>query len=243
LKKKSWNTSSSIPKYPLLEETFERKLMRIRMGLLDQPIQKIIEPKIEPGCDLRDDYTGWSVSTELPTIYQGKVKLQEETQHALEKSKHYFDFRKTQNLSKTDYIRKYNNPTGSITRFNEDLRKIKEEDQVLREELKRKFIFENPAASQEKVDAGVFRLVHEHKIRIMKPKSEFEAKNLTFKPDMEQTLRNEKYNKQYHNGKWGTNAISKDKEVWSCCMNEEAKSAGCNKIEIDPKRWNLASYC
>ena len=34
-----------------------------------------------------------------------------------------------------------------------------------------RFIFENPAASKEVVDAGVFRMVYENKVRSIRPKS------------------------------------------------------------------------
>jgi len=243
LKKKGWNAGTLVSKYPAQEETFDRKLMRIRMGLLDQPIQKPYNPKIAEGCDARDEYTGWSVSTELPGIYQTKMKLEEDTKQCLDKTRQFFDKRQKNNMSKTDYIGKYKNPEESTKELNEKLRKIKEEDAPLREELRKKYTFEHPETSKENVDAGVFRMVFEHKVKGIKPHSEFEAMNLTFEPDIAKTLRNEKYFKWFHNGTWGKNAISKDKEVWSCCMCEEKTAKGCNKIQVDPKKWNLTSYC
>ena len=53
---------------------------------------------------------------------------------------------------------------------------------------------------------------------------EEEARNLNFTPDLHATLKIEKNYKFFHNGKWGVNGISKDKEAWSCCMNEEKES-------------------
>ena len=37
---------------------------KIRLGLIDRPIPKQSERFIEPGCDTRNDYTSWNVSTE-----------------------------------------------------------------------------------------------------------------------------------------------------------------------------------
>lgn len=64
LRKKPWNASVSYPKNIELEETFERKLIKIKLGLIDRPKPKYVLPKIEPGCDLRNDYTNWNVSTQ-----------------------------------------------------------------------------------------------------------------------------------------------------------------------------------
>jgi hypothetical protein len=289
LKKREWNTSAAVPKNPTAEETFAGKLMKIRMGLLDQPIQKIREPKIEPGCDGRDKYTGWNVSTELPTIYQSKCTLDAKTTQSLTKT--HGKFRQIEP--------NYTDPTKSITVYNDKLRKIKEDEKDLRDEQRKKYVFENPAACKEKVDAGVFRMVYEHKVRNMRPKSEEEAKNLTFKPDLGVTTKQRKIMVQHHVGKFGktqqndreqwtccnqehegapgcytneidpnggvipTNTINKPKfykyyhtgkwctintkvgEIlsgWSCCMSEEERARGCNRVEIDPKHWNLTSY-
>jgi hypothetical protein len=58
LRKRPWNSSVLVPKNPILEETFERKLIKIKLGLMDQPIPVIKEKKIEPGCDTRNSYLG-----------------------------------------------------------------------------------------------------------------------------------------------------------------------------------------
>jgi hypothetical protein len=50
----------------LAEETHERKLIKIKLGLFDHPIPKYRDKEEErKGTDFRDDYTGWNVSTEL----------------------------------------------------------------------------------------------------------------------------------------------------------------------------------
>lgn len=71
LRKKEWNSSVSVPKNPLSEETHERKLVKIRLGLFDHPIPKEKPNYIYTGTETRDDYTlakkgagKWNVSTE-----------------------------------------------------------------------------------------------------------------------------------------------------------------------------------
>jgi hypothetical protein len=62
LRKKEWNPSAAMPKNPLAEETHERKLIKIKLGLFDHPIPKLRPNKIYEGCETRNDYTGWQVS-------------------------------------------------------------------------------------------------------------------------------------------------------------------------------------
>jgi hypothetical protein len=63
--KKEWNNSVSVPKNPLAEETHERKLIKIKLGLFDHPIPKYKGNKFFEGTETRDEYSGWNVSTEV----------------------------------------------------------------------------------------------------------------------------------------------------------------------------------
>ena len=65
MRKKEWNNSVSVPKNPLAEETHERKLVKIRLGLFDHPIPKEKPNIIYGGTETRNDYTNWNVSTEI----------------------------------------------------------------------------------------------------------------------------------------------------------------------------------
>lgn len=53
----------AVPANPLAEETHERKLIKIKLGLFDNPNPKFTEKKFYEGTERRDDYTGWDVST------------------------------------------------------------------------------------------------------------------------------------------------------------------------------------
>jgi len=112
--------------------------------------------------------------------------------------------------------------------------------------VRKKYIFENPAATKEKINAGVFRMVYEHQVKSAKPQSEELILNLTFKPNMTSTLRPKIKVKAYHSGKWAELYIPQDQAkiyCWSCCMDENQESEGCVIINVDQNRWNLASYC
>ena len=43
-------------------------MIKIRLGMFDHAPLKYVEQKIYKGCELRDDYTGWNVSTELESL-------------------------------------------------------------------------------------------------------------------------------------------------------------------------------
>lgn len=57
--------------------------------------------------------------------------------------------------------------------------------------------------------------------------------NLTFKPDLTKTLKPEINHYAYHNGSWGVNAASPEKEVWSCCMMKKKTGEVIQKIISD----------
>ena len=65
MRKKEWNTSVAVPTNPQAEQDHQRKLLNIRIGLESHPIQKLKDKDIEPGVDLRNDYSGWQISTEI----------------------------------------------------------------------------------------------------------------------------------------------------------------------------------
>ena len=54
-----------MPKNPFLEETHERKLIKIKLGLFDHPIPKETGNQIYEGIETRDLYAGWNVSAQV----------------------------------------------------------------------------------------------------------------------------------------------------------------------------------
>ena len=63
MRKQEWNTSVAIPMNQAIEQDHQRKQLNIRIGLESHPIMKQKDKQIEPGCDTREDYQGWNVST------------------------------------------------------------------------------------------------------------------------------------------------------------------------------------
>jgi len=234
LRKKEWNRSVAVARNISEEEDFQRKLTKIKMGLHDFPMPKYQEKYIEEGTDTRNDYTGWNVSTEPLNKFERTRLLDKQTTHSLAKTQVAFNS-----------LKEYNTPTDSITVLNDTLRQKKREEKELREEIKKKYIFENPAATKERVNAGVFRMVYEHQVKSAKPQSEELILNLTFKPNLTGTLRPKIKVKAYHSGKWGEYVSPQEQEpiyCWSCCMDENHDSDGCVRINVDKDRWNLSSY-
>ena len=47
-----------------------------------------------------------------------------------------------------------------------------------------------------------------------------------------------------HTGVWQKYGPAGDEETWawSCCMNEDRNSRGCNHAIRDKNRWNLSSF-
>lgn len=87
LRKKDWNNSTLIPKNPALEETHERKLKKIKLGLFDQPAAKVGEKIFQPPeLSTRHLYYGWNLST-LTDKQQQSKKLKQLTQEARLKNK------------------------------------------------------------------------------------------------------------------------------------------------------------
>lgn len=63
----------------------------------------------------------------------------------------------------------YKTPSEKTTILNETMRQKKRDEKSLRDELRNIYEFENPQSTQEKINAGVFRMVHEHKVKNAKP--------------------------------------------------------------------------
>jgi len=228
LRKKEWNSSVSVP-YNTQEEDFERKLTKIKLGFFDTPLPRFKPNSIEAGTDTRNNYTGWNVSVEKESRFQNKMRLNSLTSNAMDKTKKVFE--------KLD---EYRTPSETIKNFNDTLRQTKRDEKEIREEFKRKIRFENPAATEQRINATVNRLVYEHKKNNFRPQSE-DLSDLTFKPDMAKTLKMDIGYYAYHNGSWGVHPKSEGNEVWSCCMMEKKTGEGCVRVKVNRDKWILDS--
>jgi len=231
LRKRDWNISNKPPRNAMEEQPFERKLINVRMGLLDQPHVKMTLPKIEPGCDLRNDYTGWNVST-AQNLRERRKDLDLFTKTTLTKHK-----MKNESI----YAKGYKTPTEKTAYINEKWRSEKEVESELRDKIRSQYRFDNPVASGEKVDGAVFRLTFEHKTKMNQKSSDNDRSIYTFKPNLSRTLKlgdSGVTKTYYHTGSYQPcEDLEQDEEgkmkremimAWSCCMNPRKESQGCN---------------
>ena len=83
-----------------------------------------------------------------------------------------------------------------------------------RTRLTEKTAYEMPRASQEAINGIVTRLVQKELHDAAVP----DDPELTLKPDLKKTIRENKGKERYHNGKYEENKFdSKGKKAWSCC--------------------------
>lgn len=204
-------------------------MFNLRKGLGDERVVNASEQKIYAGTDTRDHYVGWNVSVETPTHLQRLASIQEETYIMQQKSKQISE----QYVATTNYKTPYQQAKeGNLT-----LKEEKEADAQLKKTIIEKVAYEMPRASKERVEATVFRKMYEKKNIENEPYDP----ELTLKPNMKKTLINRKGVKYHHTGKFEMCKFEEE-EVWSCCMNADPNSPGCNAIKVDPLKWNLTSY-
>jgi hypothetical protein len=227
LRKKDWNGSVSVP-VNAQEEDFERKLTKIKLGFFDTPLPKYRPNKVEAGTDTRDQYIGWNVSVQAASKFQSQNNIDHLTNYAMTKTKRAFN-----------KINDYKAPSDTIKQFNETLRQEKRDEKDVREELKRKIRFENPAATENRINATVNRLVYENKKETLRPQSENLSEE-TFKPDISKTTKVDLDYVTYHNGSWGPQFPAK-KEAWSCCMMDKKTGEGCVRVKVNKDKWILDS--
>lgn len=101
-----------------------------------------------------------------------------------------------------ELLRDYQDPLaktiGCISKAQEDWR-AKED---LREQLRRKYVFDNPTASEQKTDAAVFRLLYETKVKERKDDIEAQAMRTDFRATLSQTQLGRIGVRSSHSGVW-----------------------------------------
>ena len=98
-----------------------------------------------------------------------------------------------------------------------------------------------PKACKERVEAHVHRKVWEAQHIAEEP----DDPELTMKPYLNDAVwKSQITKKYYHNGKWEQRRDERDKikGSWSCCMNSDQASDGCQAVKVDKKKWILSSY-
>jgi hypothetical protein len=94
----------------------------------------------------------------------------------------------------------------------------------------------------------VHRLAYETAIKEKKDDIAAQAMKTDFKANLSLSQKSKINLEWNHTGVWqhfGPVQTSEDDEdgwAWSCCLNEDKDSRGCNYIVRDSNKWNLASF-
>eukprot|EP00828_Plagiopyla_frontata_P038252 TRINITY_DN5017_c0_g1_i2.p1 TRINITY_DN5017_c0_g1~~TRINITY_DN5017_c0_g1_i2.p1 ORF type:complete len:195 (-),score=31.37 TRINITY_DN5017_c0_g1_i2:84-668(-) len=164
-----------------------------------------------------------------------------------------------------ELIQNYKSGIDRQNQLTYQLREDKQNERDMREQIRKDYQFQNPSASDQKIDAVVFRIAYERKnLKQVDDDIEFGTKK-PFYPNLSKTLKPKVTKKYYHSGVWqifyakpnklsplsisqrGIKDLSnsqeekKNYEAWSCCMNQDRNSEGCCLIKKDAQRWNYES--
>lgn len=102
-------------------------------------------------------------------------------------------------MKREKIIQEYQPPQEKTKILNEQLRQEKLNNEELRMTFLKTVAYDMPKASKERVEATVYRKLYE----IQHVTQEPEDPELTLKPRLNDTWKNEVFKKYYHNGKWG----------------------------------------
>jgi len=139
-------------------------------------------------------------------------------------------------LNKSSYI----NPTKSIANVNDCLRERKIDFQDLKEQFKRELKVEFPQASEERLQAMSQRLLNE-KLLADEKMSRFPVQHESFRPNLSLTTQDRRYKVFQHPGTFCWNEAEK-RMCWSCCMNFDQDSRGCESKVVNPDAWCVQGY-
>eukprot|EP00397_Hematodinium_sp_SG-2012_P035456 GEMP01038144.1.p1 GENE.GEMP01038144.1~~GEMP01038144.1.p1 ORF type:complete len:338 (+),score=63.41 GEMP01038144.1:88-1101(+) len=114
-------------------------------------------------------------------------------------------------------------------------REKKIEFQDLKEHYKKELKTEFPNASEQRLQAMAQRLLDE-KLRVDEKVARFPVQHERFRPNLALTTQDRRYKEYSHIGKWSFNTLEQ-RFCWSCCMNLEHKSRGCEVRVSNPDSW------
>merc|ERR1712066_509140 len=138
---------------------------------------------------------------------------------------------KDSKLDKETYI----DPSTSIANINDRLRERKVDFQELKEQFKRELKVEFPQASEERLQAMSQRLLNE-KLLADEKMARFPIQHESFRPNLCLTTQDRRYKEYFHKGTWSWNESEK-RYCWSCCLNFNENSKGCECRVVNPDAW------
>ena len=185
-----WTANVSLPNQNKIGEDLHNlqhrhKRFMIKQGFADGRLTKTKPQTTYGGCDTRDVYYhGWDVSHETTPPRDKERQYQIERAFLLDKTSRTADniIHKGDGKERTVYginTRKHIKPEEISMAINEKLRVEKEEDQNLWKEFLVTARYQMPSASQEKLNATVYKWIQ----HLKHGKKEDHDPELTFKPD------------------------------------------------------------
>ncbi len=144
---------------------------------------------------------------------------------------------KTQ-ITNEQIVKDYKTPIQKMNELNETRRHQKIEDTELWNQVEERVRKENKGKTEDRIQALTYAEVW----KINNIKKEAPDPELTLKPDVKKTIRNNKQKVYYHTGKWEPNKWEDDEYCWSCCMSSQEVGTGCSIKIVDPDRLNIASF-
>ncbi|OMJ88730.1 hypothetical protein SteCoe_9274 [Stentor coeruleus] len=227
LKPPAWNKSTYVDrtKYYTDQLPLRKKKFEIHLGLQDFHELEPHANKIYKGTELRNNYTGWNVST-----YFEQNELKKRLKNLTEKSS-----KATAKVSQK--IQNYLKPSLSQTKFNEKLRDEKISDYELRNKIREQYLYECPKSSAEKTSAEVFKRILEYKLKVKQGEiANMNTDDETYRPSLNRNLVRNIEKKRVHDGVWMYSEANQ-KESWSCCMCEDFNAPGCIVKIRNKDRW------
>eukprot|EP00429_Kryptoperidinium_foliaceum_P021463 CAMPEP_0176128244 /NCGR_PEP_ID=MMETSP0120_2-20121206/64796_1 /TAXON_ID=160619 /ORGANISM="Kryptoperidinium foliaceum, Strain CCMP 1326" /LENGTH=336 /DNA_ID=CAMNT_0017463325 /DNA_START=30 /DNA_END=1037 /DNA_ORIENTATION=- len=259
---KGWNASVAVS---AKESTVDlkRQLLKVRAGLMDEKVQKeskfhtderIAEqrrfivsctgqgpigkltgkwfnPVDERGlCShcIAEHWPDWNQSHSCHT--KEDIKLAQTVTEAKEMRRTRMMGR-SQVLNNVDYV----HPTQAVSNVNDILRQRKIDFQDLKEQFKRELKVEFPQASEERLQAMAQRLLNE-KLLADEKIARFPVQHESFRPNLSLTSQDRRYKEYFHPGSY-TWMDSEKRYGWSCCLNFEQDSRGCEHKMVNPDAW------
>jgi len=262
-----WNqTTIADPKVQKQRETkqdVKRKLLQVRAGLLDEKIQKApkqhsdevitelhkyvvattgrgpigmltgkwfnaVDERGLHGHSIEENWPDWNGATSSHTKEDQKDATQV-WEHKEGRRKRMMKGEPA--LDKQAYI----GPMQGITNVNDSLREKKIDFADLKAQFKRELHVEFPNASEERLQSMAQRLLNE-KLLADEKMARFPVQNESFRPNLSLTTQDRRYKMHHHPGAYSFSEISA-RYSWSCCMNFDKDSKGCEHKICNPDSW------
>lgn len=131
-------------------------------------------------------------------------------------------------------------PTQAVTNVNHCLQERKIDFQDLKEQFKRELKVEFPMASEERLQAMAQRLLNE-KLLADEKIARFPVQHESFRPNLSLTTQDRRYKEHNHPGKFDWMEYEK-RYGWSCCLNFDQDSRGCEHKIVNPDSWCLQGF-